>query len=598
MEIKLRGIGVSPGVAIGPAVPFHVETFDIPRRTIHDIEAELARFDEAVVQVREKLIRLRDQTADELGDKHATIFNAHLDILDDVTLRPELERRLSEDQLNIEYHLDDYMGGYSKQLKQVSDPIFRERSIDVLDVSRRILGHLLGRELESLDHLDHPCIIVAHDLTPSESVNMDLTNTLGLATDAGGPTSHVAILARAFEIPSVIGLRYMGTHVAPGDLIIVDGTHGLVVVRPNESTLAEYEKEKKTQERERSALLNAEHAGPSVTLDGVEIPTMTNIELLAETRHSLEANCQGVGLYRTEYLFMERTGFPSEEEQYQSYKQVIESMSPLPVTIRTLDIGGDKLISGLSDESEVNPQLGWRSIRLCLDRPDIFKAQLRALFRASVHGSMQMMFPMISGLDQLRETMAIVQEVKDDLDARKIPYDQNVQIGTMIEVPSAVQIADALAKECDFFSIGTNDLIQYCLAVDRVNQRTAHLYEPTHPGVLQLLKRTIDAAHKAKIPCSICGEMAGDPLVTELLLGLGFRSLSMSAVSLPTVRAEIANTRVTTAKRFARKILSMGSVSEIKEVLRRRYIDRGTMKIYAGEPASPVPPKDLAAEKR
>lgn len=597
MEIKLRGIGVSPGVAVGPAVPFHVETFDIPRYMIADTEAELTRFDEAVAHVREKLSRLRDQTADELGDKHAAIFNAHLDILDDVTLRPEMERRLTEEKLNVEYHLDNHMGDYSKTLKQVSDPIFRERSIDVTDVSRRILGHLLGRELESLDHLDHPCIVVAHDLSPSESVNMDLTNTLGLATDAGGPTSHMAILARAFEIPSVVGLRYLGTHAAPGDMVIVDGTHGLVVVRPNESTLADYEKEKESQERERRALLNAEHAGPSVTLDGVEIPTMTNIELLAETRHSLEANCQGVGLYRTEYLFMNRTAFPTEEEQYQSYKKVIETMSPLPVTIRTLDIGGDKLIAGLSDESEANPQLGWRSIRVCLDRPDVFKAQLRALFRASAHGSMKMMFPMISGLDQLRETLAIVREVQEDLDARGVPYDRNVEVGTMIEVPSAVQVADSLAKECDFFSIGTNDLIQYCLAVDRVNPRTAHLYEPTHPGVLQLLKQTIDAAQKAKIPCSICGEMAGDPMVTELLLGLGFRSLSMSAVSLPMIRAEIANTRITTAKRFARKILAMGSVSEIKEVLRRRYTDRNTMKLYSGEVAALVSPKGQAAKR-
>jgi phosphotransferase system enzyme I (PtsI) len=598
VEIKLRGIGVSPGVAIGPAVPFHVESFDIPRYRIDDIEGELVRFDEAVVHVREKLTRLRDQTADELGNKHSAIFNAHLDILDDVTLRPELERRLAKDPINVEYHLDDYMGDFSKRLKQVSDPIFRERSIDVMDINRRILGHLLGRELESLAHLDHPCVIVAHDLTPSESVNMDLTNTLGLTTDAGGPTSHVAILARAFEIPSVVGLRYMGTHVAPGDAIIVDGTHGLVVVRPDQSTLAEYEKEKESQERSRRALLNAEHAGPSVTLDGVEIPTFTNIELLAETRHSLDANCQGVGLYRTEYLFMDRAAFPTEEEQYQSYKQVIESMNPLPVTIRTLDIGGDKLITGLSDETEVNPQLGWRSIRLCLDRPDVFKAQLRALFRASVHGSMKIMFPMISGLDQLRDTMVIVQEVKADLDARGVPYDANVQVGTMIEVPSAVQVAASLAKECDFFSIGTNDLIQYCLAVDRVNQRTAHLYEPTHPGVLQLLKQTIDAAHKAKIPCSICGEMAGDPMITELLLGLGFRSLSMSAVSLPMIRAEIANTRITTAKRFARKILSMGSVTEIKEALRRRYADRGTMKLYADEAASPVHSTDRPAKTR
>jgi len=388
----------------------------------------------------------------------------------------------------------------------------------------------------------------------------------------------MAIIARAFQVPSVVGLRYLGARVSRGDTLIIDGARGTVVVNPSEETLKRYRAEKARQEEQRVALAAAATEGPSITLDDKEIPTFANIELLAETRASKRAKCQGVGLYRTEFLFINRSLLPTEEEQYEHYRKIMEAMAPLPVRVRTLDLGGDKALPTVTVEQEANPQLGWRSIRLCLDRPDIFKAQLRALLRASVHGEMEIMLPMITGIDQLLEAKQVIEEVKEDLRARGVAFDENIKLGSMIEVPAAAMIADGLALEVDFLSIGSNDLIQYCLAVDRANRRTAHLYQPTHLSVLRLLKLTLDAAKDADIPCGICGEMAGDPILTELLLGLGFNSLSMSSVSLPIVRAEIANIHLATAKRFASKVLEMTSASEIEKLLQERYDSRGTLK--------------------
>ncbi len=577
MEVTLRGIGVSPGVGIGPAILFRVQSIEPPRYAIDDPGRELGRFDEAVTVVRTRLTDLRNQTAEELGERHAAIFNAHLAILDDVALRPEIERRLQEEKVNVEYLVDDLIAGYTKLLRQTDDPQFRERSTDFVDVGRRILGELLDKELESLEHLDHPGIVMADDLSPSDTANMDLANTWGVATDTGGPTSHTAILARAFEIPAVVGLRYSGAHVSPGEMVIVDGTNGVVVIRPDADTLGEYEVEKARQDEDRRALLELESDGVAKCADGNEIQTHANIELPIETDLSIRMKAQGIGLYRTEYLFMNRTTTPSEEEQYQAYKHVVAAMAPAPVTMRTLDVGGDKIISHLNQKEELNPQLGWRSIRFCLDRPDIFKAQLRALFRASVHGNLNIMFPMISGVDQLHDAMEVVDEVRADLRARGVPFNEDVPVGSMIEVPAAVTIADKLARHCGFFSIGTNDLIQYTLAVDRVNDRTAHLYEPAHPAVLRMLKQVADAAKEAEIPVSICGEMAGDPLFTETLIGLGFTTLSMSSVSIPLVRAEIFNTRLSVARKFARKLLDMESCSAVRAELRKRYDARNSV---------------------
>lgn len=574
MEIALRGIGVSPGIAIGPVLSFDARTLDIPKFRVTDKKKELARLDGAISKVREDLQRLHSQTKEALGKTHADIFKAHLLLLDDVTIREEIESRLEEEEVNVEYLLDDLVGRYAKTMRTMSDARFRERTNDLLDVVKRILGKLLGTELTNLERIDSPSVVVAYDLSPSETANIDVAHALGIATDVGGPTSHTAILARALEIPAVVGLKHASAHIKPGDMVIVDGTNGFVFIRPEPSTSAEFAEEKERLDRKRRALLDADDARPSLTLDGHEVPVQANIELPVEVTHSLKAKVHGVGLYRTEYLFLNRSNIPSEEEQYEAYAHVAAALKPRPVTLRTLDIGGDKFVSHLQISEEINPQLGWRAIRFCLERPDIFKAQLRAMLRASVHGNVQILLPLISSLEELRRVKVVLDEVRVDLERRGVAFDKGVKLGSMIEVPSAVVIADLLAKECDFFSIGTNDLIQYSLAVDRVNERIAHMYEPAHPAILRMIRDTIKAAKAAGIPCSICGEMAGDPLFTELLIGLGIDSLSMSAVVIPAVHAEIVNTKLSLARRFAQRVLAATCVAEVRELLDNRFKKR------------------------
>ena len=578
MEIALRGIGVSPGIAIGPALPFRVQSLDVPKFPIQDSVAELERFERAAATVRADLTRLTDQTREEHGDALSGIFRAHLYILDDVVA--EIRSRLDKERVNVEYLVDDLIGRYSRMMTRVNDARAQERVADLLDVGTRILGKLLNTELNSLEHIERPSIVVAHDLSPSETANIDIANTLGIATDMSGPTSHTAILARELQIPAVVALRYVGDHTLPGDAIIVDGTNGYVYIRPNAVTLERFVEERKRQEKQRRALLRAEAHERSATLDGVEVPVMANVELPYELRHSLKASTHGIGLYRTEYLFLNRSSLPTEEEQYHSYSQVVAAVKPAPVTLRTIDIGGDKFMSHVPFEPEDNPQLGWRAVRFCLERPDIFKAQLRAMLRSSEHGNVQIMFPMISGLDEFRAVMSVLNDVRADLERRSVPFKKDIKVGSMIEVPSVVMTADQLAQECDFFSIGTNDLIQYALAVDRGNERIAHMYEPAHPSVLRMIRQTVKAAKTAHIPCAICGEMAGDPLFTELLLGLGVDSLSMSAVGIPAVRAEIANTKLATAKAFANRILRLSTAAAVRSSLQRRFERRNAIDAY------------------
>ena len=583
MEIALRGIGVSPGIAIGPALAFDVHTFEIPKYGVTDLDKEVKRFEKATESARRDLERLHSQTTEALGQDHADIFAAHLLLLDDVTIREEIESRLKAEGLNVEYLLDDLIAGYVEAMRRVPDARFRERTNDLMDVGKRILSKLLGTEMASLEHIDVPSVVVAYELSPSETANIDVENALGIAIDVGGPTSHTAILARALEIPAVVGLKYSCAHVKPGDELIVDGTNGYVFVRPDAATLAEFTAEKERVECKRRALLEAEEARPCRTLDGREVPLLANIELPVELTHSLKLNVCGVGLYRTEYLFLNRSSLPTEEEQFQAYSQVAAAMKPRPVTLRTLDIGGDKFVSHLSLAEELNPQLGWRAIRFCLERPDIFKAQLRAMLRATVHGDIRIMAPLISGVEEMRRVRAILNEVRADLDRRSVPFDPDLKLGCMIEVPSAVVIADLLAAVADFFSIGTNDLIQYSLAVDRVNEKIAHMYEPAHPAILRMIRSTIKAAKEAHIPCSLCGEMAGDPLFTELLVGLGIDSLSMSAVAIPTVHAEIAEIKIRTARRFADRVLASTSVQQVRQHLERRYKKRGALERYLSQ---------------
>ncbi len=570
MEIALRGIGVSPGIAIGPALTFGVANPEVPRYQIEDQESEWKRFAKAVEAVRHDLERLHQKASRELGKSQADILAAHLMVLDDPALLDEIQTRLADGRQNVEAVLDDLITQYANTAASVDAQDFRDRIQEVLDIGKRILNKLLNADVESLEHLNRPSIIVAHDLSPSDTAGVDLANTLAIAIDVSGPTSHTAILARAFEIPAVVGLKYVSAHALASDMMIVDGTRGHVFIRPDPSTLEEYEREKKRREEKRLALMHRECESKSSTLDGHKTPTMANIELPVEVTRSLKTGAQGIGLYRTEYLYLNRTTLPTEEEQFRAYSEVAAAMNPRLVILRTLDLGGDKFASHLRVADEINPQLGWRAIRFCLERLDIFKAQLRAMLRATVHGNVSIMFPLISGLDELRRVKQVVQEVCDDLERRVVPFRRDVKLGAMIEVPSAVAIADALARECDFFSIGTNDLVQYALAVDRVNEKIAHMYQPAHPAILRYIRDTVRAARRAHIPCSICGEMAGDPLYTELLVGLGVDSLSMSAVAIPIVRSQIASIRYSSAKRFAKNLLNLSSVEEIKTLLRER----------------------------
>ncbi len=571
MEHYLQGIGVSPGIAIAAALKFSHDRYDVPRYAITDLDAELERLDKAIEATRNDLTVIYHQTVKGLGQRHAEIFRAHLMILDDVALRDDLVQQLKTDRNNVEYILNTLAKRYVQAMNSIEDSRFRERTADLLDVVDRLLRHLLAAERPNLRHIEHTSIIVARDLTPSDTASMDISKAIGLAVENGSVTSHSAILARALEIPAVVGVLDVFDRINTGDTIIIDGNAGYVIVSPEPETVARYSKAREAQALQRAQLLRIGAHGPAKTNDGHEVDLCANIELPFEIEHSLRVNAQGIGLYRTEYLFINRDTLPNEEEQYEAYSHAVRSLYPMPVTLRTIDIGGDKFIAHLQVLKEENPQLGWRAVRFCLARPDIFKTQLRAMLRASAHGAVRIMFPMISGIEELRQVKQVLDEVRQDLDRDNIRYSPNIQIGSMIEVPSAVALADLIAIECDFFSIGTNDLIQYLLAVDRVNEKIAHLYQPVHPAVLRMIHTTAEAARKANIPCSICGEMAGDPLYTELLVGLGISSLSMAPVAIPLVRAELRHISLREARNLAEQVLQIRTSSEIKALIKSRY---------------------------
>jgi len=576
VELLLRGIGVGPGVAIGPALMLGSSSPDIPKYRAANPKKELERFDRAVDEVRDKIDAIRLQTAEEFGSQHAGIFEAHMLLLEDVALREELSQRLQSERWNIEFLVDETINQYAEVIQSAPDPRMRERAEDVVDIGKRILARLMHEEDVNLQHLEAPGIIMAHKLSPTEIANIDKVNTLGLVLEQSGATSHPAILARAFEIPTVVGIRFDNTRLDPGDTVVLDGASGEVVVHPDALTVQKYRAAQKEEELKKQVLL-AQEAAPGTTLDEHRMATLVNIELPVELTPTCKARAQGVGLFRTEYLYLDRRTPPTEDEQFEAYAQVAETMDPLPVTIRTLDIGGDKVAPHLMHGTEPNPQLGWRAIRFCLDQPEIFKTQLRALLRASTKGDLRVMFPLISGVDQFRRVRVILDEVRADLERESIPFRDDVKIGTMIELPAAVEVADHLARECDFFSIGTNDLVQYALGVDRVNERIAHMYRPAHPAVLRMMRRTAKAAKAAKIPCTVCGEVAGDPRFTELLLGLDMDAISMSPLALPRITAELANLEYSKAQRFAVKALRMDSAIEIEQTIEKRLHQRRTM---------------------
>lgn len=563
----LKGIAASQGIAIGKALVIKEVKPEIKRIEVADAQAEKERFKSAVETAHKQLEKIKETAARKMGEDKAQIFEAHIFMLQDPEFVGTVESKIESEKVNAEYALTETVNMFVSIFEQMDNEYMRERAADVKDVGGRITNILLGIESPSLAELDEECIVVTKDLTPSDTAQMDKDKVLAFATEIGGRTSHSAIMARSLEIPAVVGIGSTIEEINQGDMLVLDGDEGIVIINPDEEQLKKYrakQQELAELKKELMQLKNVE----TITLDGRKVELAGNIGTPQNAENVMHNGGEGVGLFRTEFLYMDNDNLPTEEQQFNAYKEALEKMEGRPVVIRTLDIGGDKKLPYLPIGDEMNPFLGYRAIRLCLDRKDIFKTQLRALFRASVYGNMKIMFPMISSLQELREAKNIVEEVKAELRNEGIPYSDDVQIGIMIEIPSAAVISDILAKEVDFFSIGTNDLIQYTIAADRMNEKISYLYDPFHPAVLRLIKMVIDNAHKEGKWVGMCGEMAGDPKAIPVLLGLGLDEFSMSASSILRARKLIRNLKFEDAKRVADEVLSFGTGEEI-----RKYVE-------------------------
>ena len=566
-EIVLKGIPAAPGIAYGQSFILDKGEFIVPKRSISssEIDSEIARFEEAINNARREIHHLKAKITQDMGLAHAQIFDAHLLVLQDTTLLNQVTRGIRETKSSAEYVFFTVIKKFVEAFAKMPDEYLRERASDVSDISKRVLKHLMDEsKLHDLDSLQDDLIIVAHDLSPSDAVSMYNKKIKGFLTDIGGRTSHTAIIAKSLGVPAVVGLKDATLRINNQDYVIIDGQKGLVIINPSAETKELYIKEQNKITASLEKLDDLKDL-PAQTLDGKKISILANLELSSEIPAVRKYGAEGIGLYRTEFLYMNRLDLPSEEEQFQAYSQVAQAVAPFGVTIRTLDLGGDKFISSVQIPRDMSPFLGCRAIRFCLERPDIFKTQLRAILRASVHGRIQMMYPMISGLGELRQANVILNQVKGALRDEKIPFDEQLKVGIMIEVPAAVMTAEDLARETDFFSIGTNDLIQYTLAVDRVNEKTAHLYEPAHPAVLKMIQKTIDAGHNEGIHVALCGEMASDPLFAFLLLGMGIDEFSMSAASILTVKRMIRSVKLQDAQRIAYEAMQLATGQEVEE---------------------------------
>lgn len=566
VEITVQGIAASQGIAYGQIFVYLQSDVEVPSYQVEPEKRidEVARFDRALIVTRQQISKIKNEVEKNIGPEEAAIFDAHLLVLEDEALIGETIREFESTGRNIETCFQKVSSRYVQAFSEIDDEYLRERAGDLRDVAQRVLHNLLGQAENSLNRLADQRIVVASDISPSESATLDRSAALALVMDSGSKTSHAVIVARSMKLPSVVGVRDLTKHVTNGDWAIVDGYDGLVILNPSEGTLFRYGK---IQERKKSfeARLLEVNRQPAVTLDQVTVTLMANIERADEVAKAKSFCADGIGLFRTEFLFLNSQRIPSEQEQFLAYKAVAEAMAPLPVVIRTLDLGGDKPMAGKADlfPKENNPFMGFRAIRWCLEHRDIFKDQLRAILMASSHGNVRMMYPMISGVEELERTNEILAECQEELKARNLTFDSGLAVGTMIEIPSAALTADLLAKKCAFFSVGTNDLIQYMLAIDRVNDRIAHLYEPTHPAILRTLRMVVDEAHRQKIQVSVCGEMAGDPVYAPLLLGLGVDCLSMSPTWLPSVKYLVRAMTMADARALAAEALTLTSPKEI-----------------------------------
>jgi len=565
--VKFTGIAASPGIGVGPiqlieAEEYAVRDFAIPAE---GVDAEIALFEKATDASRRDLAQIRDGIAAELGEKEAAIYDAQMMMLDD----PELKRAVLESirgRRNAGIAFRDHMAAVAARLERVEHEYLRERRADILDVERRVLRHLMGDPHKGLRVLERPSVVVAHELGPSDVAVLDRARVLGFVAEVGGRTSHSALVARGRGIPAVVGVRGVMQSARNGEIGIVDGFRGEVELNPDPSTVTRFRTRRERIDRG-TLDLEALRDQPALTPDGRRVELSANIELPGEVDAVLEVGADGIGLYRTEFFYLDRAELPSEEEQYRAYRTVAERLAPKPVIFRTMDLGGDKVASYLGTTHETNPFLGYRGIRFALSHPEVFRTQIRAIYRASAHGKARMMFPMVSSLEELREAHALCRQATADLDRTGKEYDRELEIGIMIETPSAVWVADLLARESRFLSVGTNDLIQYTLAMDRDNERLAHLYEPLSPAVLRSLRHTVHCGHQAKRWVGVCGEMAGDPRVAVLLVGLGVDELSVSCFDLPRVKAAIRSVPALRARELAEQALARESAEAVRALL-------------------------------
>jgi phosphotransferase system enzyme I (PtsI) len=564
-----KGVSASPGLAVGRAFVIDRRRVKTPKRHIIDeeIELEIARFEAALTASHEQLERIKKKLAEQQGEEHFQILEAHQLILHDEHLVEPTRQRIRNERVNAEWALRKTVEEIKNVFDAIEEDYFRERRSDVDFVGDRILRNLLGVDVAPALP-PSGSIIVAHDLSPADTAHLHRAACAGFATDVGGKTSHSAILARAFEMPLVVGLDDITDHVGNGDLLVVDGIRGEVIIHPSPEQCEEYRaKAKRHHAFMRELLANRDQ--PAETLDGARVRLYANVEITEEVPSALDHGAEGIGLYRTEFLYLDRHDLPREEEHFMHARGVLRRVYPYPCTFRTFDLGGDKaapwIPAGQADE--VNPALGLRSIRLCLRERHLFKSQLRGLLRSSVHGRMRIMFPMISGVGEFREAKAVLDEAKAELDKEGTPYDPKVPLGIMVEMPSAVMVADLLAKEVDFMSVGTNDLIQYALAIDRVNEHVGYLYHPLHPAILRMVRYVVDAGHAAGVRVGLCGEMAGEPMFALILLGLGLDEMSMNSTSLPIVKSVLRGSSLAAARELAEKAMSLSTTEEIEALV-------------------------------
>jgi len=570
-EIRLQGIGVSPGIAIGPAERVG-KALEEPEHLIIEragVETERQRLNEAIITTREQILALQEKISAAEGENDSAIFDAHLLILEDSSILNEVLRIVETQRKSADWAYYSVSKRYIDSLRKIADPYLRERAVDIEDVAKRLLRNLRRAAGDDGDDGMRPSqpgtsILLAHDLTPSDTVGLDRTRIRGFATELGSPTSHTAIMARSLSIPAVVALHEMPEDFPAGDIVLVDGYHGLIILNPSPATIADYEA---VIERERTVLTDLEplRHQDTRTADGRKITLSANIEFIEELDGILSLGAEGVGLYRTEFFYLSRPELRDEENQMKNYRKVAAATHPHGVIVRTLDIGGDKLLPELFEDPEPNPFLGWRGIRLSLDQPEEFRLQLRAILRASAFGKIRLMFPFLSTLEELRGAKAQLESAKEELRTEGVDFDERIEVGAMIEIPSAVLIADHLAREVDFFSIGSNDLIQYTTAVDRVNDRVAHLYQPAHPAVIAMIRETVEAAHRHGIWCGICGEVAGDLSLAPVWVGLGVDELSVGASQLLRMRRALSRLDSATCRALTDGLRTYGSSSQVKE---------------------------------